>query len=98
MNKIKKFVDKNKSALGTGGELARAYLKALEDRDSANRDLMEHVGFEEFSGKLLPYFQADYEKPLLAEAAAERKIAEMEADIKQLLEIGKDPKKTRKSI
>jgi hypothetical protein len=98
MNKIKNFVDKNKSAPGTEGELARAYLEAVDDRDSANRDLMKTVRYEKFGNKLLPYFLPEYEKPLIAEAVAKCRIAEIEADIKKLLETKKDSKKTQKSI
>jgi hypothetical protein len=61
------------------GKMARAYLKTIEELESANKDLWKTMRVD--------YFLPEYEEPLLAIDEAEERLSQIQTDIEDFMNI-----------
>ena len=65
-------------------KMARAYRDAVEELESASRDLWKTMRMD---NSMLPYFLPEYEDPARAIQDAEDRLAEIQSDIERFVEI-----------
>jgi hypothetical protein len=68
-------------------KMARAYRNTLEELKSASRDLWKTMRADRADGVLLPYMLPEYETPALQIEEAQNRLAEIQSDIENFMEI-----------
>jgi hypothetical protein len=67
--------------------MAREYRDTIEELESANRDFWKTMRADQVDGQSAVYFLPEYEDPLMAIDAAEGRIAQIQTDIENFMEI-----------
>lgn len=82
------FAEANKHPCMTlESKLAHAYRDTIEKLESANRDFWKTMRAERVDGQSAVYFLPEYEAPLMAVDAAEGRLAQIQTDIEDFMEI-----------
>jgi hypothetical protein len=82
------FAEANKHPCITlESKMARAYRDAIEELESANRAFWKTMRADQVDGQAILYFLPEYEDPLMAIDAAEGRLAQIQTDIEDFMEI-----------
>lgn len=82
------FAEANKHPCITlESKMARAYRDTIEELESANMDFWKTMRADQVDGQSAVYFLPEYEDPLLAIDAAEGRLAQIQTDIEDFMEI-----------
>lgn len=85
---IEEFAQPDRHPFNTlESKMACAYRKAVEDLESASRDLWKTIRTERVDDRLILYFLPEYENPMLAMDYAERRLKEIQSDIENFMNI-----------
>ena len=68
-------------------KMARAYRDTVEELESANKEFWKTMRVQQVDSLVIPYFLPEYEDPLLAIDAAEGRLAQIQTDIEDFMEI-----------
>ena len=82
------FAEANKHPCMTlESKMANAYRDTIEELESANRDFWKTMQADQVDGQSAVYFLPEYEDPLMAIDAAEGRLAQIQTDIEDFMEI-----------
>jgi hypothetical protein len=82
------FAEANKHHCMTlESKMARAYRDTIEELESANRDFWRTMRADQVDDQRAVYFLPEYEDPLMAIDAAEGRLAQIQTDIEDFMEI-----------
>jgi len=82
------FAEANKHPCMTlESKMAHAYRDTIEELESANRDFWRTMRADQVDGQAILYFLPEYEDPLMAIDAAEGRLAQIQTDIENFMEI-----------
>ena len=82
------FAEANKHPCMTlESKMAHAYRDTIEELESANRDFWRTMRADQVDGQSAVYFLPEYEDPLMAIDAAEGRLAQIQTDIEDFIEI-----------
>lgn len=88
MMTIEEFADVRRQTSNTPeSKMAFAYRKAVEDIESESKDIWKYVRAKHLDGQLVPYFLPEAETQLSALESAEKRIAEIQSDIKKFIKL-----------
>lgn len=90
MINFEEFADPKKHPFNTlETRMARAYRETVEDLESASRELWKTMRVEQVESEMLPYFLPEYEEPALVIEAAKNRLAEIQTDIENFMDIAR---------
>jgi len=82
------FAEANKHPCMTlESKMAHAYRDTIEELESANRAFWKTMRVDQVDGQAILYFLPEYEDPLMAIDAAEGRLAQIQTDIEDFMEI-----------
>jgi len=82
------FAEANKHPCITlESKMAHAYRDTIEELESANKDFWKTMRADQVDGQSAVYFLPEYEYPLIAIDAAEGRLAQIQTDIEDFMEI-----------
>lgn len=88
MMSVEEFVDVRRQPPNTPeSKMAFAYRKTVEDIESRSKDMWRFIRAKRVDGQLIPYFLPEAEAPLSALESAEKRLAEVQSDIKKFLKL-----------
>src|SRR5271157_4020872 len=88
MMTVEEFADHRRHSPNTlEGKMAFANRKAVEDIESASKKIWKYIRAKKVDGQLVPYFLPDAEGPLQEIDSAEKRLAEIQSDIKKFIKI-----------